>query len=129
MNPQVVSPRDLGVRHQRSTFLESFWLSNNWKLNYTRAKLSSTRPIANFENPVMHLYCGPENLKPTPAYTSFEDINNGDFVLVRPHDPFLVLVWMGRTQSDVIKDDQNEFFKMVKVQWWVPMKKGSNLDE
>jgi len=24
---------------------------------------------------------------------------------------------------------KNEFFKMVKVQWWVPMKKGSNLDE
>ncbi len=28
---------------------------------------------------------------------------------------------------DVAKDDQNEFFKMLKVQWWVLMKKGSNL--
>jgi hypothetical protein len=37
-----------------------------------------------------------ENLKPIPTYTSFEDINNGDFVFVRLHDPFLVLVWMGR---------------------------------
>jgi hypothetical protein len=35
--------------------------------------------------------------------------------LVRPHDPLLVLVWMGRTQCDVLKDDQNENFKMVKV--------------
>jgi len=102
---------------QRSTLLEGFWPSHNWKLNYAKVELSSTRPIVDSENMVMHLYCGHENLKLTPAYTSFEDINNGDFVFVRPHDPFLVLVWMGKTQSDVIKDDQNEFFKMVKVQW------------
>jgi hypothetical protein len=49
-------------------------------------------------------------------------------VIVRLHDPFLVHVWLGRIQSDVIEDDQNEFFKMVRVQWWVPMKKRSNLD-
>jgi hypothetical protein len=36
---------------------------------------------------------------------------------------------VGKTQSDVVKDDQNEFFKMVGVQWWVPMKKGSNSNE
>jgi hypothetical protein len=45
----------------------------------------------------------------------FKDFNNGDFVLMRPHDLLFVLVWMGRTQSDVVKDDQNENFKMVKV--------------
>jgi hypothetical protein len=48
---------------------------------------------------------------------------------MRLHDPLLVPIWLGRTQSDVVKDDQNEFFKMVRAQWWVPMKKGSNLDE
>ncbi len=26
---------------------------------------------------------------------------------MRPHDPLLVLVWLGRTQNDVVKDDQN----------------------
>jgi hypothetical protein len=36
---------------------------------------------------------------------------------------------MGRTQSDVIKDDQNENFKMVRVQWWVLVKERSNSDE
>jgi hypothetical protein len=34
---------------------------------------------------------------------------------VKPHDPIFVPMWMGRTQSDVVKDDQNEFFKMVRV--------------
>jgi hypothetical protein len=30
---------------------------------------------------------------------------------------------MGRVEGDVIKEENNEFFKMVKIQWWVPMKK------
>ncbi len=40
-----------------------------------------------------------------------------------------VLVCMGRTQSDVVKDDQNENFKIVRVSWWAPMKKGSKSNE
>jgi hypothetical protein len=36
---------------------------------------------------------------------------------------------MGRTKGDVVKDKKNEYFKMVRVQWWVPMKKGLKLDE
>jgi len=98
-------------------------------LNYARIELPSTTPIVDLEDLVICLYCGPKNLKPTPAYALFRDLNNGDFVLMRLHDPLLVFVWLGRTHSDVIKDDQNEFFKMVKVQWWVSMKKESNSDE
>jgi hypothetical protein len=30
---------------------------------------------------------------------------------------------MGRVNGDVTKDEDNEYFQMVKVQWWVPMKK------
>jgi hypothetical protein len=74
----------------------------------------------------MHPYCGPKNLKPTPTYTPFKDLNNGNFVFMRPHDHVLILVWMGKTQSDVVKDDQNEYFYRVRVQWWVLMKKWSN---
>jgi len=36
---------------------------------------------------------------------------------------------MGRVEGDVIKDEENEYFKMAKVQWWVHVKKKSNLDE
>ncbi len=114
---------------QRSTLLEGFWPSNNWKLNYAKAELPSIRLVVDSEDLVMHPYCGLKNLKPTATYTSFEDLDNGNFVLVKPHDPFLVPVWMGKTQSDVAKDDQNEFFKMVKVQLWVLVKNGSNLNE
>jgi hypothetical protein len=36
---------------------------------------------------------------------------------------------MGKVEGDVVKDKENEYFKMVKVQRWVPMKKKSKLDE
>jgi len=36
---------------------------------------------------------------------------------------------MGKTKGDIVKDQENEYFKMVKVQWRVPVKKGSKLDE
>jgi hypothetical protein len=36
---------------------------------------------------------------------------------------------MGKVKGDAIKDEDSEYLKMVGLQWWVPMKKGSNLDE
>jgi hypothetical protein len=68
-------------------------------------------------------------MKPLIAYTPFKDLNVGDFVIVRPHDHDLIPLYMGKAKCDVIKDENNEYFKMLRVQWWVPMKKGSNLDE
>ncbi len=48
---------------------------------------------------------------------------------MKPHDPDLVPFWMGRMEGDVVKDEESEYFKMVRVQWWVLVKKKSNLDE
>jgi hypothetical protein len=36
---------------------------------------------------------------------------------------------MGRAKSDVVKDQENENYRKVYVQWWVPTKKGANDDE
>ncbi len=35
---------------------------------------------------------------------------------MRPHDLGLVHVWMERAQGDVMKDEENAFFKMLRVQ-------------
>jgi hypothetical protein len=48
--------------------------------------------VVDAKDPIMCPYYGLKNLKPFLAYTPFKDFNNGDFVLVRPHDPLLVLV-------------------------------------
>jgi hypothetical protein len=36
---------------------------------------------------------------------------------------------MGRAKNDVIKDQNNENYRKIHVQWWVLMRKGSNNDE
>jgi hypothetical protein len=30
---------------------------------------------------------------------------------------------MGKAEGDVLKEEENEYFKMVRVQWWVHVKK------
>jgi hypothetical protein len=102
---------------QGSTLLEGFWPCSNWKSNYAKVELQSTTPAVDLENPLVFPYYGLKNLKLGPAYTPFRDLNNGDFVFMRLHDLFLLPIWLGRTQSDVIKDYQNEFIKIVRVQW------------
>jgi hypothetical protein len=32
---------------------------------------------------------------------------------------------MGRAKSDVVRDQENENYMKVYVQWWVPVKKGA----
>ncbi len=114
---------------QSAILLQGFWPSSNWKSNYSKASLSTSIVGVNPKDPIQHLYCGPKNMKPLTTYTPFKNLNDGDFILMRSHDLDLVHVWMGKSQSDVVKVKEIEFFKMVKVQWWVPMKKGINLDE
>ncbi len=68
-------------------------------------------------------------MRPLTTYMPFKDLNVGDFMLVRMHDLDLVPLWMGKVEGDVIKNEESEYFKMVRVQSWVLVKKGSNLDE
>jgi len=68
-------------------------------------------------------------MKPLTIYMPIKYLNVGDFVLLKPHDLNLVPFLMGRVEGDVIKNEENKYFKMVRIQWWVLVKKGSNLDE
>ncbi len=85
--------------------------------------------VVDQEYPVQVPYCGPKNMRPLIAYMPYRDLKVGDFMLMRLHDLDLVPFWMGNVEGDVIKNEESEYFKMVKVQWWVLVKKGSNLDE
>ncbi len=51
---------------QRSTFLEAFWPSSNWKLNYVKVELLFVMPIVDLEDSANCPYCGPKNLKLVP---------------------------------------------------------------
>ncbi len=100
-------------------------MSNNWKFNSYKASLSPIIVGVDPEDPIQCLYCGPKKMRPSIVYTLFRDLNDGDFVFVRSHDIGLFFVWIGQAQGD----EESAFFKMVRVQWWVLVKKGKNLDE
>jgi hypothetical protein len=36
---------------------------------------------------------------------------------------------MGRAENDVVRDQENENYRKVYVQWWVPVRKGAKNDE
>ncbi len=82
---------------QNSIIVEGFYPSKHWRFNYTRGLLPSTMEVIDLEDLIMCSYYGHRNLRPFLAYTIFKDINNGDFVIMKPHDPILAHVWMGRT--------------------------------
>jgi hypothetical protein len=82
---------------QNSILVKGFYPSKHWRFNYTRGLLPSTMEVIDLEDLIMFSYYGHRNLRPFLAYTIFKDINNGDFVIMKPHDPILAHVWMGRT--------------------------------
>jgi hypothetical protein len=52
----------------------------------------------------------------------------GDFVLVRLVDLDLCPMWMGRIESEVVKDEEFDNFGHVHIQCWVPMRKRARND-
>jgi hypothetical protein len=65
----------------------------------------------------------------TIAYTPFRDLFASNFVFVRPTNPTIYHVWMGRVESDVVRDQENENYKKVYVQWQVFVRKGTKNNE
>jgi hypothetical protein len=47
------------------------------------------------------------------AYTPFCDLFVDNFVLVWPIDPIIYLVWMGKVESDVVRNQENENYRKV----------------
>jgi hypothetical protein len=113
---------------QSSTLLKGLWPTNNWRFLLCQSFIAIHNGRYWFKK-----LSGPENLKPTPTYILFKDFNIWKFVLMRPHDPILVLilvlVWMRKTQSDVKTWPKWIFQNVKSLVMGIPMKKGSNLDE
>ncbi len=74
--------------------------------------------LDNIENPIIPSYCGPKNMKlslSTTTYTPIRDLHEGGFVLACPCEPKVYLIWMGRAHNDVVKDGNDEHYRMVHV--------------
>jgi hypothetical protein len=116
---------------QSYVLLEDFWPFNNWRYNYEHASIPIVVDV-DPKDPIILPYYDPKNMHPslsTTTYTPFHDLFVGHLIFVRLVDFIVYPMWMGRAESDVVRDQENENYKNVYVQWWVPMKKGAKNDE
>jgi len=111
--------------------LEGFWPSSNWRANYEHASIPTIVDV-DLEDLVILPYCGPRRMHlflSTIAYVPFHDLFASSFLLVWPLNPIVYPIWMRRAESDVVRDQENENYRNVFVQWWVPMRMGAKNDE
>ncbi len=66
--------------------------------------------VVDLEDFIQVPYCGPKNMRPLTAYMLFRNLNVVNFVFVKLHSPNIVLLWMGRVEGDVVKDEKSEYF-------------------
>jgi hypothetical protein len=119
------------IPHQNFVLLEGFWPFYNWKVNYEHVFILTIINV-DLENPMILPYYGPKSMHPflnINTYTFICDFFVGNFVFVQSTDPIVYPMWMGKAESDVVKDQDNANYRKVYVQWWVPMKKGAKNDE
>jgi hypothetical protein len=86
------------IPQQSFVLLEGFWPSSNWRPNYERASILIVVDV-DLEDLVIPPYCGPRSMCPSLSiitYMPFHDLFAINFVLVRPINPIIYLLWIGR---------------------------------
>jgi hypothetical protein len=77
------------ISQQNPILLESFWLTNNQKVNHVRFYIPLVPIFDDMEDSTSPPYCGPKNMKPSltiAIYTPFKYLHEGDFLLPRPFE-------------------------------------------
>ena len=65
-------------------------------------------------------YCGPANEAPETPFNPWRDIRPGSWVLLRPEDPLICLVWQGRAVSAVCREKGDVNLGKFLLQFWEP---------
>jgi hypothetical protein len=60
--------------------------------------------------------------KPKESFNPYRDVLLGDFVLVRPSDPDLYPIWMGRALTAVQLDRSHPQYGQFQIRYWRPTK-------
>ena len=113
------------------SLLEGFWPNTDWTtsappLNDHRGKFHPMDIDVTPEDVVPEPYCGPKNEQPGHTYNPWRDVLVGDFVLVRPSDPLLFPVWMGRALTTVVRHENDTNYGNCLLQWWRPDRGGKH---
>ena len=113
------------------SLLEGFWPNTDWTtstppLNGDHGKFHPMDIDVTSEDVLLEPYCGPKNQQPDHIYNPWRDVLVGDFVLVRPSDPLLFPVWMGRALITVVRDENDTNYGNCLLQWWRPDRGGKH---
>jgi len=98
-----------------------FWPSTS----YTTPNSSLSDPVQTDTTPEdvpIDPFCGVARDKPKESYNPYRDVLLGDFVLVRPSDPDLYPVWMGRALTAVQLDRSHPQYGQFQIRYWRPTK-------
>jgi hypothetical protein len=97
--------------------LEGFWPSSDWRANYEHASIPKIVDV-DPENLVIPPYYGPRSMcvsLNTVPYMAFCDLFVGNCVFMWLTYLTIYLMWMGRAESDVVRDQNNENYRKVYV--------------
>jgi hypothetical protein len=111
-----------------ATLLEGFWPLSNWRSNYLRVSLLIAIVSANLEDPIQCPYVGRRTWALQIYTPHLKILMMG--ILFSLGRMILALSYLDEKNTRWCYERWREcIFKMVRVQWWVPMKKGPNMDE
>ena len=89
--------------------VEDFWLCHDWRV--LEDKVLCPRCLSLILHEDMTLedeepepYCGPTNKAPKTLFNPWHDIWPSNWVLLRPEDPLICLVWQERVVSGVCRE-------------------------
>lgn len=104
-----------------SRLMEGFWPSTHNLGNVPVLQLVGTEGDTTPEDEVLEPYCGPYNERPKHAFNPWRDVKEGSWVLLRPSDPDVYPVWLGRALTAVCRDVADPNFENFLLQFWEPM--------
>jgi hypothetical protein len=103
-----------------TTLVEGFWPNHDWSgmESAPLCLLPETDVTPEDEEP--EPYCGPKSAQPKPALDPWRDVLPGAWVLLRPSDPDIYPVWLGRACSAVNRDERNADYGQFTIEFWEP---------
>ena len=112
--------------------VEGFWPCHDWRVfeeKVLRPRCSSliVDEDVTLEDEEPEPYCGPTNEAPETPFNPWSDIWPSSWVLLRPEDPLICLVWQGRAVSAVCREKGDVNLGRFLVQFWEPKSAGRDL--
>ena len=103
--------------------VEGFWPCHDWRViqaevPHPRCPSLIVDEDVTPEDEEPEPYCGLANKAPETPFNPWRDIRPGSWVLLRPEDPFICLVWQGRAVSAVCREKGDVNLGKFLLQFW-----------